>query len=237
MKIIKEHIYPDTSNSILTIKDIILVVLSVFGVSVLFLIIGFLLFGTKNKIAFRLFHYIFSFSMILIPPFWIKKKYGLGKEVLGLKKGKLNHLSQIGIGVAIGLTVSFSFRILSLLLHLSYQKPFTLRDPHLVMHLVLLPLSIDAFPIIILAPFAEEILIRGFIYEYLRKKQGIAIGLFSQALIFALLHFQNFYNMVSFFIIGVILGLLYERTESLYPSIICHATINYLVFLYGINLI
>ena len=88
---------------------------------------------------------------------------------------------------------------------------------------------------VVWAPISEEILFRGFLFGYLRAKIEVPIGLVVQALLFALMHPSvhsgNFGGgLVAFFqvfLLGIFFGFLYQRTSTLYPSIICHAAYNY----------
>ena len=52
-------------------------------------------------------------------------------------------------------------------------------------YLILAPISINGFATLVLTPISEEVLDRGFIYGYLRRKLGIVFGLILQALFLA----------------------------------------------------
>lgn len=89
-------------------------------------------------------------------------------------------------------------------------------------------LEIGAIPIFfgcVAAPLLEEMLFRGvilrsFLHQYSRKE-----SILWSALIFGLAHL-NAYQFVTAFILGIVLGWLYERTRSLWPSILLHAAFN-----------
>jgi membrane protease YdiL (CAAX protease family) len=89
-------------------------------------------------------------------------------------------------------------------------------------------LEIGAVPIFftcVAAPLLEEMLFRGvilrsFLHQYSRKQ-----AIVWSALIFGLAHL-NAYQCVTAFILGLVLGWLYERTRSLWPSILLHAAFN-----------
>lgn len=215
-------------NAIWSIKDVMVVTLCVIVGGLLFYFTTLVLFD-DSKTTFRLARYVGSLLMIFVPLFWVNKKYGLSKEVLGLRKGNLNLLSHVLIGVI----AAFIYFFLLQLTPFRYgAAPIDLKLSYSSVNLILLPFSISGFATTVLTPVSEEIMIRGFIYGYLRKKQGVFFGLFLQAVLFSLLHYNVYGNalnaVVQTFIIGLILGLLYEKTESLYPSMICHGVINYL---------
>jgi membrane protease YdiL (CAAX protease family) len=77
----------------------------------------------------------------------------------------------------------------------------------------------------ILAPLKEEMFFRGIIYPPMRNVYGRGKGILLTAGIFALLHL-DVVRFIPLFIGGVVLTWLYEKTSSLWPSIIAHGTWN-----------
>ena len=77
----------------------------------------------------------------------------------------------------------------------------------------------------ILAPVMEEILMRGFLLGGLSVSYGKVTALCVSSAFFALLHF-NMVQTLSALICGIILGLLYIRTDSLMCCIAAHAGYN-----------
>ena len=66
--------------------DIIIVYCTIFLLSILsYLLLIYLLGDTKG--AFLIARYIGALLMIFFPILWIKKRYSLSKEILGIKKG------------------------------------------------------------------------------------------------------------------------------------------------------
>lgn len=80
--------------------------------------------------------------------------------------------------------------------------------------------------ICVLAPIAEELIFRGLIYRYLRKRFGVLAAISVSSLVFAVVHF-NFDSAIYYFIIGVVLSVVFERTKNLYASICLHALFNF----------
>ena len=75
----------------------------------------------------------------------------------------------------------------------------------------------------IVAPFNEEILFRGFLVG--------RIGVILSALLFAAPHYVGYSSVSEFaaaLVFGLIAGLVFKRTKSLYPSILAHVLINVL---------
>ncbi len=77
----------------------------------------------------------------------------------------------------------------------------------------------------IIAPVVEEILMRGFVLGGLKNTYGVVEALFISALFFAILHF-NMVQTLSGFVCGIILGLLYIKTNSISCCIIAHCGYN-----------
>ncbi|MEW6535888.1 MAG: CPBP family intramembrane glutamic endopeptidase [Candidatus Auribacterota bacterium] len=76
-----------------------------------------------------------------------------------------------------------------------------------------------------IGPVCEEIFFRGFLYRSLKKYIGVFGGLLISAVLFSLIH----NNMMAFFPIlglGIMLGILVEKTGSLLPSIVMHIIVN-----------
>ena len=74
----------------------------------------------------------------------------------------------------------------------------------------------------LLAPLAEEMVFRGAILRsLLRWKQNPWIGIAISALLFALIH-MNPAQMPHAFLIGLLLGWMYYRTDSIVPGVVYH---------------
>lgn len=82
----------------------------------------------------------------------------------------------------------------------------------------------------IIAPVIEEILMRGFVLGGLRNNYGIIKALLISALLFSLLHF-NMVQTLSAFVCGIILGLLYIKTNSIFCCIIAHCGYNLISYI------
>ena len=82
--------------------------------------------------------------------------------------------------------------------------------------------SIQFISIVILAPLLEEILFRGIILQRWSVKWSILSGIFFSSLVFGCLHF----NCLGLFNFGLVMALLYLRTQSLLLPIMVHALNN-----------
>ncbi|ALA57471.1 CPBP family intramembrane glutamic endopeptidase [Nitrospira moscoviensis] len=103
-------------------------------------------------------------------------------------------------------------------------------DPDLVWG----PPSVLAFSLleyVVLAPIFEELAFRGLLYAILRRRLGFLPSALLSAGIFALAHGYGLIGFVSVLWSGLLWAWLYERTGSLIPGMIAHATNNLLVCL------
>jgi len=92
---------------------------------------------------------------------------------------------------------------------------------------------------IILVGFSEEVLFRGFILKKLRENISFGKSNIAQALLFLLIHFPGWIllnqfvypniigNIAFIFIIGILMGYILKKTDSLWSCIIAHSFINF----------
>jgi membrane protease YdiL (CAAX protease family) len=91
---------------------------------------------------------------------------------------------------------------------------------------------LGAFAFVIVAPVAEELFFRGGLFAAYRVRLGpIAMPLVS-GLVFGALHLEP-RALPVLALLGVLLGAIYERTGSIYPGMLLHATNNGLAFAAG----
>lgn len=86
------------------------------------------------------------------------------------------------------------------------------------------------FQVCILAPVIEEILMREYLLHGLSASLGAIIALLVSSFLFALFHF-NKVQTLSAFVCGIVLGLLYLWTNSVFCCILAHAGYNLISFL------
>jgi membrane protease YdiL (CAAX protease family) len=89
----------------------------------------------------------------------------------------------------------------------------------------------SAFIIICLFPgIFEELAFRGFIMTSLEKVGGFKEALIIQAAMFSILHMLPII-FISHFIMGLVLGVIRQKSHSLYPCMLFHTTWNAIVLL------
>lgn len=89
---------------------------------------------------------------------------------------------------------------------------------------------ISFLQVCVLAPIIEEILMRGFLLGGLSLNYGKTAALLISAFLFALLHF-NMVQTLSAFICGIVLGLLYLHTGSIFCCILAHMGYNLISYI------
>lgn len=77
----------------------------------------------------------------------------------------------------------------------------------------------------VVAPLTEEMFFRGFMFPAFRDRLGEAGGIAASAAVFAVAHWQPL-ALPALFALGALLAWLYQKTGSLWPGIVLHATIN-----------
>lgn len=105
--------------------------------------------------------------------------------------------------------------------------------------LIVYPLTLPGFQSVILAPFCEEIYFRGFLYQYIRGKLGVKIGLVLQTIIFMILHawnheLTNFTAVLLDVVAALMFGFIYEYYRNIYYSSAFHGFYNYFIWVFSV---
>lgn len=214
------------------LEDILIVLLIYFIVTLLAIsdyVSTFLGLFIKDASSQRLLmYYLLGMIYLVTPIIWVKKVYKSRIEIFGIRKGRWPLLLTMTVGIGAGVAYYFPTEaILGLPLDINR---FLTQDFYIAMF------SKQIFEKIfdsVLTPVSEEILDRGFIYGYLRKRFGLLLGLLIQSIVFTFEHLDLILSnpipqIIHKLILGLILGVLYEISESLYPSMICHGILNFL---------
>ena len=90
--------------------------------------------------------------------------------------------------------------------------------------------------LVVVTPVVEEVFFRGFIFSGLVHRSGVGWAMVASAAIFSVSHL-NVGVLIPIFVTGLLFAWLYQRTGSLWPSIVAHAGQNALaviVEVYGV---
>ena len=88
-----------------------------------------------------------------------------------------------------------------------------------------MPFVVMFFLIAVYGPFVEELGFRGIIHQGLRSRGNVWKAILLSAFLFAIMH-MNINQAAYAFVIGIMLALLMEATDSIWPSFIMHMCIN-----------
>ncbi len=157
-------------------------------------------------------------AFLVLPVWWFGVRHK-SWAVVGIKKFSLAAFG-IGCGLMIG----------SWLINLAYSLILTLFELQIQPDLTALfsELSSPGWVIVIgvfLAPLAEELFFRGFIFAGFRQKYGWKKAALMSALLFAFIHMQPT-AILPIFILGIIFAILYHYSASIWPAVLMHMLSN-----------
>lgn len=174
------------------------------------------------------FVYFLLFELMVVGAiFLFVKLYGQKLSQLGLVKFKFANLGLVVLGFIVYLAASVAIStIFGMLVNYdpNQAQDVGFNDP------VGLELFLVFISLVVLAPLAEELLFRGFIFQGLRRRLHFWPCAIFVSLLFALVHGQINVGL-DVFALSLVLCWLREQTGSLWPSIILHAAKNGLAFL------
>jgi len=84
---------------------------------------------------------------------------------------------------------------------------------------------LDVGSVAVLAPFAEELFFRGFLFTGLVQRMQLGVAALLSGVLFGAAHL-DFYNILPLSVLGTGLAFVYYRTGTLWTNIVAHATIN-----------
>lgn len=163
---------------------------------------------------------------------WYLSRYNLGFDFLRLRNPTVRHLGWIVAGTiglfVLNITIGVLFDLLG-------QAPAdheivdrAIETPELLLVGIVLTL-------LVIAP-AEELLFRGIIQTNLVDVSDTWIGVLLASFVFAIIHLPAYGGLdgwtaiISLFFLGIVLGLLYERTDNLWVPIMAHGLYNASLF-------
>lgn len=152
--------------------------------------------------------------------------YYAARQQTGFRIYLLRNITLKGFLLAIGCSILF-FLLLDNFLDPIFESFFPISEADyqdMLRSLRLTPIS-SFVRVCMIAPIAEEVLMRGYILGGLHSKYGTAVALLVSALLFACLHF-NMVQTISALFCGIILGFLYLKTKSIFCCILSHFLYN-----------
>ena len=145
------------------------------------------------------------------------------RKVLGLWFKKEGNLKDIVWSIKVYPILFLAVMIVSLLFPLVETKDLQI-DVDFMTFLIL----------VVIGPFSEELMFRGFLYEYLRQKVKKETAIIFTSLIFALFHPISSFPVIM--TLAVMLNFLYEMRDNIIVPMVLHSLNNLVVLiLYGVS--
>lgn len=170
----------------------------------------------------------FALEAMLVIPAWIlgPRKYGGGWAVLGLRPFPFGRSAALA-------SASLAFiMVVNAIWELQRRR---LGWPGQPSYLPLFGEGLRGLGLALflgagVAPVAEEILFRGYLFAGLRARLGLGWALVASAAVFSLAHLVPGVLPPIFFT-GIVLAVVFEGSNSLWPCIAVHSTLNALAFI------
>jgi membrane protease YdiL (CAAX protease family) len=214
------------------IESLVLILLTfgfIFGVTVIITLVA-LLFKSDSVLEGNasILFIIGGLVFLIVPVFYVKLREYNAAELfrLNIPPGEVLLVS-IPLGLSLGVITDEIDRIVQIFLptpdiFLKYLDSLKAQTP---LDWILLILGV-----VVIASISEEILFRGFLQVSLERKGDITRAVILSSVTWTIIH-VNPYWAIQIFITGVIIGFLAWRTNSIFPSMIVHATNNFISLL------
>ncbi len=136
----------------------------------------------------------------------------------------------VAAGISAAIVVSFAGRLLAgiaaaLLQGVGIRLPQPTTDPTAVLGTGPLSVVLILLLLTVVAPFAEEVVFRGVIMGSLQRRYGPTWAIAGSGLLFAFVHVQPA-TVFAIVFVGLALGWVAMRYQSIWPSIIAHSLFN-----------
>jgi membrane protease YdiL (CAAX protease family) len=211
--------------TVLIIINILAFIFKIFGQGWLGFFVGFLPGGETKLNQLLVSSLIQTFLFLFFIGVYILGKHKASLRYLGLVRTKFGHWLKVGLvnGVILFFAVMFMGAIISFLSPVEI-KPQPIAEVIMTAGSkweMVVPFIVAS----LFAPISEELYFRGFLYPALRRKIGVVGGILVTSLIFGSLHF-DFIRMIPLAFGGIWLNWLYEKSGSIYTSIVAHSVWN-----------
>lgn len=170
-------------------------------------------------------------SFVVLSYLFVTRKYNYSLRKLFASKNKVEILVN---GIVGGIAILFGVMVINSIMAVIFMNVLNYVPPQQPIITLLLETKNQLFflgyavLIIVAAPIAEELFFRGLVYTYLRDKYGVRLALLVSSAFFGLMH-MSVWAFMGTFLGGLGLALLYEKSKSLYTSILAHMVWNGIV--------
>jgi len=212
------------------IKCVIFIVFMSLALALLVVVLN-IFFDTKTHYNFViLMHTLMIDVSVLFFIYYLTKTKGCDLTSLGLKFQKLKKDLFAGLAIYAAVLPIIILVLTGLVFIselISYEPP-----PHPLVEILVeedkktpIIIYLSIFLACTLGPVIEEMFFRGFCYPVFKEKWGSVWGMVISAAFFASIH-GSLFAFIPIFVLGLILAYVYEKRNSLIPSIVIHVTHN-----------
>ena len=195
--------------------------------------VRFLLQSSHEGIYFILFQAVLDFLILLFIYFTVTLKYNAPflESIKWAPREKIRTTTYVPGGILLALTV----------IGASTLVPSPTEPP--IEKLLKVPLAAFLFSAlgVLVAPFVEEVIFRGFLYPVVERRLGRITAVVATALLFSGIHMSQLWGswpaIILITVVGFTLSTVRARTDALFPSFVIHLSYNSticLLFLVGI---
>lgn len=167
---------------------------------------------------------------ILLFAVWliVVKKYRLPWSAVGIRmpaQGRSFPLAAAALLGSLAFTSAYAFIVSGLGFDALTPEPLPVGLSGDGVLILLSALALGAW-----VPFVEEVFFRGFLFSGIAARYGLYFGLAVSAAVFALVHF-SLATIIPIFVTGILFGLVYHVTRSIWIPILAHSAQNILALL------
>lgn len=155
--------------------------------------------------------------------FIVLKPKGQSWKSVGLKSFPLKEWKLIMFWTFVLIALSVGIVIIMAYLGIGADNSKT---ESLQSHMSLMNFGIGFVSAAIISPIYEEIFYRGFLYRFFSSRYGVLSGMLISSVIFTVVHIPTFNTLPVNFISGLIFAWVYQKTDSIIPSILIHGIFN-----------
>lgn len=215
-------------RALVIIQGLLMAFASIFVVSLLYTVITnlFMLITGVNQLNTEVDYCLMVMAvMISIIPFYIwYKKFVSHRQVESIDLKDVFSIKNIGIYLMLGIGCQLFISGVLTKLRPLFETLFSYYDQTMSGLFTSDPILVAAY-VIVLAPIMEELIMRGILFNRLRYEFSFFTANLIQALVFGIYHLDIVQGIYAF-VLGLILGYVYEKTRTLLSPILLHIVIN-----------
>lgn len=190
----------------------------------------------SSSVTAQFFYVLFFESFTVALLYFILKHYGRSLKTIGLKVLRLRDGGFALLAFPVYLVVYLI--VVAIIQHI-YPGINVYQSQNIGFNSVHgdYQLALTFVSLVILPPFAEELLFRGFLFEGLKKAMPVIYAGLLTSVLFAVAHLPEgsgglfWIGAIDIFILSLVLVYLKQKTKSLWPGIFLHALKNLVAFI------